>query len=307
MELLDIKPRWGSDTHRLGDSDELVLIENIRAVPAGKICPQKHGIIMICTEGQAQLEYDGVTIRIQKNDFFLYMAHSVGCNFLMSSDFNCREIWFTHTALYNINLYSETTLFDLSDLKLHPVVHLTESDASMLDNYFNSLCQRMSDTSLVLQRDIVRSLFGTMLLEMLSMMRRTTKEETSHGGVSTHSHHKKRLVDKFIRLVNHSDGRIRRVDYFADQLNITPKYLSTVLKEVMNRRPSIYIQLFTLKAIKHRLCFTDMTMQEIALDLNFPNASFFGKYFKQHEGMTPMEFRMKYHSGEYEKVKGRKE
>ncbi|MBR2162200.1 MAG: AraC family transcriptional regulator, partial [Bacteroidaceae bacterium] len=38
-----------------------------------------------------------------------------------------------------------------------------------------------------------------------------------------------------------------------------------------------------------RLRFTDMTMQEIANDLNFANASFFGKFFKEHSGMTPLD------------------
>ena len=52
-----------------------------------------------------------------------------------------------------------------------------------------------------------------------------------------------------------------------------------------------------LKAIERRLRFTDMTMQEIANDLKFPNPSFFGKYCKEHLGMTPLEYRMKYHKG----------
>jgi AraC-like DNA-binding protein len=55
---------------------------------------------------------------------------------------------------------------------------------------------------------------------------------------------------------------------------------------------------FTLQAIENRLRFTDMTMQQIADDLQFPNASFFGKYFKEHTGMTPMEYRTKYHNNE---------
>ena len=62
----------------------------------------------------------------------------------------------------------------------------------------------------------------------------------------------------------------------------------------INRRPSDMIHFFTLKAIDRRLRFTDMTMQEIANELRFPNASFFGRYFKEQSGMTPMEFRKKY-------------
>lgn len=85
------------------------------------------------------------------------------------------------------------------------------------------------------------------------------------------------------------------MEEFASQLNITPKYLSAILKETMNCRPSTIIQLFTMKAIEHRLRFTDMTIQEISNDLNFPNPSFFGKYFKEHAGMTPLAYRNKYH------------
>lgn len=297
MELLDIKPRKGSGAYRLGDSDELVLIENIFSVPTGKICPREHGIIVICTEGNAQLEYDGATIHIQKNDLFLYMAHSTGCKFWASPDYECRQIWFGFSSLYSINIYSDTNLSDMSYLKLHPVVHLTDSDTALLENYFHLLCQRMSAPQFILQRDVVRSLFGTMLLEILSTMRRTKQGATDAAEQGTAvSLHKKQLVDRFMRLVEQDDGRHRRVDYFAEKLCITPKYLSIVMKEVMNRRPSIYIQMFTLKAIKHRLCFTDMTVQEIAHTLQFPNASFLGKYFKQHVGMPPMEFRSKYHN-----------
>ncbi|MBR1503938.1 MAG: AraC family ligand binding domain-containing protein [Prevotella sp.] len=114
MELLDIKPGKGSGAYRLGDSDELVLIENIFSVPTGKICPREHGIIVICTEGNAQLEYDGATIHIQKNDLFLYMSHSTGCKFWASPDYECRQIWFGFSALYSINIYSDTNLSDMS-------------------------------------------------------------------------------------------------------------------------------------------------------------------------------------------------
>ena len=157
----------------------------------------------------------------------------------------------------------------------------------------------MKTATFELGPDIVRSLFGTMLLEFISIMRRNAEQgiEQDLQDEQSSNLHKKRIVDNFMRLVEESDGRIRRVDEFASQLNITPKYLSTVLKEVMNRRPSTYILHYTMKAIEHRLRFTDMTMQEIANDLNFPNPSFFGKYCKEHLGMTPMEYRIKYHKG----------
>ena len=78
---------------------------------------------------------------------------------------------------------------------------------------------------------------------------------------------------------------------FARQLNVTPKYLSVILKDTMNKRPSEIIQMFTIKIIKYRLRFSKKSIQDIALELNFANASFFGKYVKEHIGMSPLEYR----------------
>ena len=299
MEIQDVKPRKGSDTYRIGDNDDLVVMENMGTIPSGGVCLQNHGIIFFCTEGRAQFEYDGNVVQIQKNDMFLYMVHSTACNFLTSSDFNCRQIWFTRSELWNIEIYNLISVADMSLLKLRPVVHLNDDDVKLCDTYFRLLCSRIKSSKSQLTSYIVRSLLGTMLLELLSIMRRNSEqlsEQLQQEGLNP-SLHKRRIIDDFMRLVEGSDGRIRRVDEFAAQLNVTPKYLSTILKEVMNRRPSTYIQLYTLKAIERRLRFTDMTMQEISHDLNFPNPSFFGKYCKEHLGMTPLEYRMKYHKG----------
>ena len=274
-------------------------MENLGTIPLGSVCLQNHGVLIFCTEGRAQFEYDGTVIQLQKNDFFLYMAHSTVGNILTSSDFNCQQIWFTRDELWNIEIYNLVSLADMSLLKLYPVVHLTDDDIKLCDSYFQLLCSRMKSSTSALTPYIVRSLLGTMMLELLSIMRRSSEQAARQGrqeGVNS-SIHKKRIIDNFMRLVEESDGRIRRVDEFANKLNITPKYLSTILKEVMNRRPSTYILLYTLKAIERRLRFTDMTMQEIANDLKFPNASFFGKYCKEHLGMTPLEYRNKYHAG----------
>ena len=296
MEIKDLIPRRGADTLRIDDSDELVVMENFGALPQGELCLNSHGLIVICTKGMAQFDYDGQQIQLRKNDLFLYMAHSVVSSFMSSPDFNCRQIWFSRSELSSINMYGEVSLADLAFLKQNPIVHLTDDDVKLLDDYFLLLCRRMRDRSPLLYSDIVRSLVSTMMLEMLCMMRRDVNQSAvSKDQENTNpGFHKRLLADRFMQLVEQSDGRIRKVDDFARQLNVTPKYLSTILKETINRRPSMAIEHFTLGAIERRLRFTDLTMQEIANDLNFPNASFFGKYFKEHTGMTPLEYRKKF-------------
>ena len=299
-----MKPRRGDDTLRIDDSDDLVVIEKVGTLPEGGSLPEEgvysenHAVIIICTEGMAQFEYDGQTIQLRKNDMFIYvMLRSVISNFMSSQNFNCRQIWFTNSEAWSIDMHGNKSLADLIYIKQHPKISLTDHNADMFDAYFQLLCRRMRDRSPVLYPDIVRSLFSTMLLEILDIIRRDKEQkvESDQQENGTPGFYRRRLADRFMLLVEQSDGRVRKVDDFASQLNITPKYLSTLLKETLNRRPSEMIHFYTMRAIKHRLRFTDMTMQEIANDLNFPNASFFGKYFKEHADMTPLEFRKKYH------------
>lgn len=302
MEIKPLLPRRGEGTLRIDDSDDLVVIEKVGLMPEGGSLPEggiyseNHAVIIICTEGMAQFEYEGQTIQLHKNDMFIYFVlRSVVSNFMSSQNFNCRQIWFTANEAWSIDMHGNKSLADLIYLKQHPKLSLTEHNAELIDGYFQLLCRRMRDRTPSLYYDIVRSLFSTMLLEVLALMRGEKGQDDETESANTSSLHRQRLADKFMRLVEQSDGRIRKVDDFANQLNVTPKYLSTLLKETMNRRPSEVIRFFTLKGIQHRLRFTDMTMQEIANDMKFPNASFFGKYFKEHAGMTPLEFRNKYH------------
>ena len=305
MELIPLKPRRGEGTLRINDSDDFVVIENAGQPQLYGLLPESggyienHSLIIVCTEGMVQFEYEGQTIQLRKNDMFIYMMmRSVITNLMTSQNFNCRQIWFTTSEAWNIEMYGTRNLADyLMFLRHHPTVRLSEHDATVFDDYFQLLCRRMRNSTPILNIDILRSLLGTILLEVLDMVHRNMLVEEDLSGLcaSTPAVHRQKLADRFIQLVEQSDGRLRKVDYFANQLNITPKYLSTLLKETMNRRPSDIIRMFTLKAIEYRLRFTDMTMQEIANDLQFPNASFFGTYFKGHKGMTPLEYRTKFY------------
>ena len=301
MEILGFKPRKGVGTLRIGDNEELVLVDHFGGMPAGRVKPIDHGIIIICTAGVAQFEYDGQTIQLNKNDLFLYMAHSVVEKFMSSPDFDCREIWFSRGVMWNMNMFTKSSLSDLLPLKHNPKVILSDTDFAMFDSYYQQLSYHMHNSSVVLYPDIVRSIVSTFLLETLSVLRRDGEQVVTDHTQESSGIHGKKLAERFLQLVEQSDGRIRRVDEFAKMLHVTPKYLSKLLMETMKRRPSVMVHFYTLKAIENRLRFTDMTMQQISNDLNFPNASFFGKYFKEHTGMTPMEYRTKYQNNQEEK------
>ncbi|SEA39065.1 AraC-type DNA-binding protein [Xylanibacter ruminicola] len=298
MDIKDLKPRTGAGSLRIADSDELVIMEHFGGVPAGRVRPLEHGLVIICNAGVAQFEYDGHTVQLSKNDLFLLMAHSVVEKFMSSVDFDCRELWFSRGEMWNMNMYVKNSLADLLPLKHNPKVTLSDTDAAQFETYFKQLSYHMRNSSQLLYPEITHSIVGAFLLEVLSVLRRGNNILKDNNLINNSGLHGRKLADRFVQLVEQSDGRIRRVDEFAQMLNVTPKYLSKLLMETMHRKPSVIVAFFTLQAIENRLRYTDMTMQQIADDLHFANASFFGKYFKEHSGMTPMEYRIKYHQDE---------
>jgi len=99
------------------------------------------------------------------------------------------------------------------------------------------------------------------------------------------------LVEQFTNLVRESYRHERETTFYADKLNLTPKYLSQVIKSVTGKSASDWIENFVALEAKALLMSTNMTVQQISEELNFPSQSFFGKYFKRVAGVSPKVYR----------------
>lgn len=296
VDIKQLSSRYKEQCISLEDSDEIVMIENYIPIGNNDLYLGDYGLLIICTEGTVHFKYYGEEIQLNKNEMFAFrLKKSIISNIKVSPDFNCRQMWITARAFWNIDMYETKGLSDIFTMNI-PKVRLSDKDAVMLGEYFHLLCQRIKDNTPYYFDNIVRSVTGAFVLEVLSLLRdENTRSKMHDDGKMASNIHGRQLVDRFMRLVEQCDGRIRKVEEYASQLNVTSKYLSVLVKDTLDRTPSEMIRFFTLKAIERRLRYTDMTMQEITYDLKFPNASFFGKYCKEHLGMTPVEYRNKYH------------
>jgi len=99
------------------------------------------------------------------------------------------------------------------------------------------------------------------------------------------------LVENFINCVYKNFKQQRGVEFYADKLALTPKYLSKVIKENTGMSANDWIDDYAMLEAKALLKSTKMTIQQISDDLNFPSQSFFGKYFKRHAGVSPKTYR----------------
>ena len=107
---------------------------------------------------------------------------------------------------------------------------------------------------------------------------RTVKREKEH-------------FNNFLKLLSENYTAHREVGWYAEALHLTPRYLTTTIRKVSGYTVSEWINKFVIKDAKYLLKHSDMTVQQVAYELNFPNQSFFGKFFRKHTGMSPGAFR----------------
>lgn len=99
------------------------------------------------------------------------------------------------------------------------------------------------------------------------------------------------LVDRFLKLVQMHCRQERQLDYYAQELCISSKYLAATVKTVTSKTAGDWIEDYVMLEAKAMLTNTDMTISQISDHLHFPDTSTFGKYFRRHTGLSPKEFK----------------
>ena len=101
------------------------------------------------------------------------------------------------------------------------------------------------------------------------------------------------LFEKFLNLVQTHYKEQRGLEFYADKLCVTSKHLSKVIKATSGKPANDWIDDHVTLEAKALLKSTNMTVEQISEELNFPSQSFFGKYFKRVTGFSPREYKAK--------------
>jgi AraC-like DNA-binding protein len=148
--------------------------------------------------------------------------------------------------------------------------------------------------------DELMNISGLSFVELSSMIGMLLKEKQLVLSVANNNNRRKyriraeELFDKFIELLSEHFMHERSVKFYASELCISPKYLTTVIKQTSGKTATVWINNKVVNEIIRRLLYSQSSIKEIAYDLNFTNVSFFGKFFKARSGMSPLYFRKEY-------------
>lgn len=269
--------------------DDIMIVDNVKQIVDIMPIRMSMNCIILCVNGQLQVDINGKTSRIQKNQLLLCPPNTFMENFLFSVDFECKALCLTNRILQTF-LHSRINVWNhvmyVNKLKVCP---LHEKDIHFADKLYDSIRACLDyDGQSPYRKEVLQSLIcGAImgLCGMLSLGMGPLPEERQAG---------ENIFHRFLELMQQTPVKHQTVEYYAAQLCITPKYLSVVCKKNSDKTANQWIQEYTLSDIIYYLRSTDYSIKEISNKMGFPNSSFFGKYVKEHTGMPPKMYREQY-------------
>ena len=280
---LEMARAWGNADYM---EEGLLLTDCMAGAPVPKEPQRMNFILMaLCRKGTAHYTIDTRKLYVEPGDLLFISERHILDNFEPSPDFECQCIMlstaFYHSFVQNVRNVSSLLLFSMRN----PVVHLISDEIVTYGNYYETIRKKMANTSHHYRTELVKALLLAMFYDMSGVIYRVEQD-----GDKT----QKRadiIFAEFIRLLQEHFRSERRVSWYAERLCITPKYLSEIVKQVSKRTPNEWIDQYVVLEIRVLLKNSTKNIKEITKELNFPNQSFLGKYFKEHIGVSPSVFR----------------
>ena len=280
---LEEAKQWGNAEYM---TDGLILTDRISEAPIPQSSTRLNFILMaMCKKGKAQYSIDTRQQVVKPGDLMFVSERHVIDNYEASPDFECLCIMLTteyyHGFVQDVKNVSSLLLFSMNN----PVVPLTNKEIQVFTNYFETIREKMADTSHHYRSPLVKALLLAMFYDMSNVIYRVERQ-----GNRKHTR-AEAIFAHFIRLLEDNFRTQHRVSWYAEQLCITPKYLSEIVKKISLRTPNEWIDSYVILEARVLLKNTTKSIKEITDELNFPNQSFLGKYFKEHVGVSPSEYR----------------
>lgn len=239
-------------------------------------------------KGTVHLNVDGVNYDLASDDVLLCFPRQVVHEYHASEDFHGSVMLIKANLVKTLVHSSLSSLKDFFYAHSHPVLHLNVQTKRLFAKYVSLLVYRYEHPAENYNTDIVNAILQAMLFEMLNQIGRDEKSEETHI-----LRQGERLFKSFLTMLIEDQVCSRSVSEYAARLCVTSKYLSAVCKQLTGRTALSWINEYVMKDVLHLLKNSDLSIKEIAAQLNFPNVSFFGKYVKNQLGMSPSEFRKK--------------
>jgi len=240
---------------------------------------------LLCLEGEGSFVFNEHCYHITKNDLVVIpMPDRVG-NLAAHADLQVEWFAADYKFLQGLLPSNNYSIGGSISLNHNPVISLTEEHARHILADFHRLRDRMGDRHLLFYRELMGSLSLTMMYDIF-------ESHAQRDATATHTDRTGYIVKQLMQLLATGISRTERnVSYYAERLNVSPKYLSSTVKRVTGHSVTSYIDRHTIPILKDYLDDERLSLTQIAELMNFTSLSYFSRYCAKHLGLTPSDYR----------------
>lgn len=194
----------------------------------------------------------------------------------------------SNSYIANVGINPSKILIEAVEVLRDPCIHLSEDEAGMLHKYVN-LALDIAKTNPQFAKESIGGLISSVFYQFAGFLANSKRRQDMETPVRTTR--QRQMLEQFIKLAINNHAQEHMVGYYADKMCVTPKYLSKIVKEASGRSVPEWLSELLILDAKNMLRHTNMTIKEISACLNFPSQSFFFRFFKNHTGQTPTQYR----------------
>lgn len=245
-------------------------------------------IIGVGTEGETSVSFNLHEFRLKKDSMFIFTPkHILQVN--SQQYFKADVIAISPDFMRRINIDIKNMMPLFLKFVENPTLALTPEESRSMRGMIAQIERETRGPETHFSFDIVSGLIAATIYKVGDIMYHYLAE---HPEEQNNSHNRaEEYFKQFTHLLGEHFREERSVGFYARQLCITPKYLTTLIKRISGQSVSEWIDNYVILEAKTLLKYSTMSIQEIAYYLNFPNQSFFGSYFKRNTGMSPSQYK----------------
>lgn len=239
------------------------------------------GRVVYFRAGTLRLRINLRELEFKAGDFLVVSPGTVFEFLYISSDLDLAMLAFSNSLMESWQKEELLQVYLQGRLFLH--LSLTEQESRRMEQIFALLWEVVHDRPF--PKESVQSLISLVFHQTDGFRGRELE-----AGKQKRSRQEE-VFNRFLELVNKYAVHERSCAFYADRLCLTSRYLSTLIRQASGRTVMDWVNEAVMQEAKLMLYYTDKLVYQIADELNFPNASFFCKYFRRMTGMTPKDYR----------------
>ena len=244
--------------------------------------------IGVTVSGTAKIKINGKLHELRPNTLFIFNENTVIEQVKTSIRSSGYMITYSRQYLNSIQVDTQDLISIYHGFLDEPCVQIEPQEAAYIHDISKLMRSVLCDYAPTANRDkIIASLFAAMFHYVMGIL-----QQHSNNGSNNVSNRPDELFNRFLDLLREHCSTERSVEFYAQKMGITPKYLSLILKKKSGRNASKLIDEAVVYEAKRLLKYSGLSINEIATKLNFASQSFFGKYFKQRVGVSPSRYKI---------------